>query len=164
MKRHMANSKWQIANGWSKGFTLIEIVLVIALIGLTSTLLISLVNPVQQFKKANDAQRKADLRQLQAVLELYRADQGQYPAALPACGSALTSGTVTYLRKVPCDPKNTGQFRYNYTATTNTYTLTACLENVRDPQRDLAPTFPAGNNALRCTGGTTNRSYTLNNP
>jgi prepilin-type N-terminal cleavage/methylation domain-containing protein len=142
----------------SAGFTLIEIVLVIALIGLTSTLLISLVNPVQQFKKANDAQRKADLRQLQAVFELYRADQGQYPPTLPVCGAALTSGTVTYLRKVPCDPKNTGQFRYTYTPTINTYTLTACLENVRDPQKDTT------NNALSCTGGTTNWSYTLNNP
>ena len=39
------------------GFTLVEIVLVIALIGVTATLLISLVNPVQQFKKSNDAKR-----------------------------------------------------------------------------------------------------------
>ena len=136
----------------------------IALIGLTSTLLITLVDPVQQFKKANDAQRKADLRQLQAVFELYRADQGTYPAVLPACGAALSAAGTTYLRKVPCDPKNTGQFRYQYTGAANTYTLTACLENVRDPQRDLPPAFPAGNNALICTGGTTNWSYTLNNP
>jgi prepilin-type N-terminal cleavage/methylation domain-containing protein len=149
----------------SSGFTLIEIVLVIALIGLTSTLLISLVDPAQQFRKSHDAQRKADLRQLQAVVELYRADQGQYPTTLP-CNGSLTSGTVTYLRKIPCDPKNTLQFVYRYTspAPNNTYTLTACLENVRDPQRDLPPAFPAGNNALICTGGTTNWSYTLTNP
>jgi prepilin-type N-terminal cleavage/methylation domain-containing protein len=150
------------------GFTLIEIVLVIALIGLTSTLLITLVDPVHQFKKANDSQRKADLRQLQAVFELYRADQGQYPGALPACGLPLTAGTTTYLRKIPCDPKNgnPSQFRYQYTSPppNNTYTLTACLENTRDPQRDQAPTFPAGNNPLVCTGGTTNWSYTLTNP
>lgn len=143
---------------FQKGFTLVEIVLVIALIGLTGTLLVSLVDPVQQFKKSNDAQRKADLRQLQAVFELYRADQGDYPATLPSCGSPLTAGTTTYLQKVPCDPKNTGQFTYQYTGGGNTYTLIACLENVRDPQKD------ATNNAASCTGGTTNWSYTLTNP
>lgn len=139
---------------------MIEIVLVIALIGLTGTLLINLVDPVQQFRKSNDAQRKADLKQLQAVLELYRADQGDYPASLPACGSSLTEGATTYLRAIPCDPKNTGQFvyQYTYTAASDTYTLTACLENVRDPQKDET------NNALICTGGTTNWSYTLMSP
>lgn len=142
------------------GFTLVEIVLVIALIGITASLLVTLVDPVQQFKKANDSQRKADLKQLQAVFELYRADQGQYPASLPSCGSPLTAGGVTYLQKIPCDPKNgTNQFRYTYiNSTPNTYTLIACLENIRDPQKD------ATNNVTYCTGGTTNWSYTLTNP
>lgn len=157
-----------MGNSFQKGFTLVEIVLVIALIGLTASLLVTLVDPVQQFRKANDSQRKADLRQLQAVFELYRADQaqGQYPPALPGCGTPLTGGTTTYLRKTPCDPKNTAPFiyRYTYTAATNTYTLTACLENVKDPQRDLPPTFPAGNNATICPSGTTDWSYTLTNP
>ena len=144
---------------YERGFTLIEIVLVITLIGLMATLLISLVDPVRQFQKSNDARRKADLHQIQAVLELYRTDQGQYPAVLPACGSALTGGTTTYLQKIPCDPKNTGQFQYQYTSSgANTYSLVACLENVRDPQKD------ATNDSVHCTGGTTNRSYTVTNP
>lgn len=144
-----------------KGFTLIEIVIVIALIGLTGTLLISLVNPAQQFKKSNDAQRKADLKQLQAVLELYRADNGEYPdsATFPSCGSPLTSGSTTYIRKIPCDPKNTDPYKYYYEFddVTKTYTLTACLENVRDQQKD-------DTNIAPCSGGTTNWSYTLTSP
>lgn len=160
-----------MVNKLQKGFTLIEIILVITLIGLTSTLLINLVDPVKQFKKSNDAQRKADLRQMQAILELYRADQGQYPPSpLPACGSALTAGGTTYIRKIPCDPRQgRPQFTYTYLRpTVNTYTLIACFENVQDPQRDLPPAFTGttgnGNNGTYCTGGTTNWSYTLNNP
>ena len=50
-KLSMARTKWK----YLRGFTLVEIVLVIALIGISATTIISLVNPVQQFKKANDA-------------------------------------------------------------------------------------------------------------
>jgi prepilin-type N-terminal cleavage/methylation domain-containing protein len=147
-------------HAFRKGFTLIEIVLVIALIGVTATLLITLVNPAQQFKKSNDAKRKTDLRQLQAVFELWRADQGVYPDSLPTCGTALTNGTTTYIQKIPCDPKDgTSQFVYTYLRPTiNTYELIACLENVSDPQKDTT------NNSTYCTGGTTNWSYTLTNP
>lgn len=144
---------------YERGFTLIEIVLVITLIGLMGTLLITLVNPAKQFQKSNDARRKADLHQVQAVLELYRSDQGQYPAALPACGAALSAGTTTYLQKVPCDPKNTGQFQYQYTTTgPDNYSLVACLENVTDSQKDST------NDTVHCTGGATNWSYTVRNP
>ncbi len=146
-----------------KGFTLIEIIVVITIIGLMATLLITLVNPAKQFQKSNDAKRKADLHQIQAVLELYRSDQGQYPAALPACGSALTAGTTTYLQKVPCDPKNTGQFQYQYTSpTASTYSLIACLENVTDPQKD-ATNAPNTSGGTYCNG-TSAWSYTLINP
>ncbi|HSA84275.1 MAG TPA: prepilin-type N-terminal cleavage/methylation domain-containing protein [Patescibacteria group bacterium] len=142
-----------------RGFTLIEIVLVIALIGVTASVVISLVNPVQQFKKANDAKRKADLTQLQAALELYRADQDTYPDSLPACGSSLVGGTATYLQRIPCDPRNTGQFMYNYERLTfNTYQLIACLENTTDINKD------ATNNTTYCEGDTTNWSYTVTNP
>lgn len=148
---------------FTAGFTLIEIVLVIALIGVVATLLVSLVDPVRQFKKSNDAKRKADMHQLQAVFELYRADQNQYPDILPPCGSELLVDTTVYMKKIPCDPKNSGQLQYSYVRLTpDTYTLTACLENVSDPQKDEP-------NAINPSGGTycdgtTGWSYTLTNP
>lgn len=140
------------------GFTLIEIVLVIALIGVSATAIITLVDPVTQFKKSNDARRKADLKQLQAAFEIYRADQGQYPVSLPSCGSELIATGTTYMRKVPCDPRNTGQFTYTYVGNGTSYTLYTCLENVNDKQKD------SSNNATYCSGGTTNWSYTVFNP
>lgn len=144
----------------SDGFTLIELVIVIGIIGILTAAIIFLLNPVLQLQKARDGTRKADLRQIQSALEIYRSDQGNYPNTLPSCGSALTGGspTITYMQKIPCDPKNTGQYIYRYTSSGITYSLFACLENVNDPQKD------SSNNASYCTGGTTNWSFTVINP
>src|SRR5689334_12449343 len=104
----------------SRGFTLIELLIVIALIGILATWLISLINPSQQLKRGRDAQRKADIRQIQTALELYRADVGSYPAAIPGCGSPFTNGDTTYLTKMPCDPTSSGEFFYGYTQVSST--------------------------------------------
>lgn len=141
---------------YGTGFTLVEIILVIAMIGISATLVVSLVDPVQQFRKSNDAKRKADLKQIQAALELFRADQGRYPDATTefTCGDSLASVNATYLQKIPCDPRNTGNFVYTYIDNITSYTLYSCLENVIDPQKDT------DNNATYCDGATS-WSYTL---
>jgi len=140
-----------------KGFTLIELLVVIAIIGMLTAL--GTVNYVTVRSRSRDAQRKSDLRQIQSALELYRSDQGAYPASgAVRCGQPLTAGGVTYMQKVPCDPLNTGQYVYTYVPNGTTYSLVTCLENVNDTQKD------ATNNASYCAGGTTNWSYTLTNP
>ena len=60
-----------------KGFTLVELLIVIAIIGVLSALLMANFIGVRQ--RARDAQRKSDLRQMQSALELYRSDLGLYP-------------------------------------------------------------------------------------
>jgi general secretion pathway protein G len=138
------------------GFTLMELLIVIAIIAVLTTFTVA--NFLTGRTRARDAQRKSDLRQIQAALELYRADQGTYPPLLPACGSSLTSGGVKYMQKVPCDPANSGQQIYTYVYTGIEYKLVSCLENINDKQKD------ASNDAGYCAGGATNWSYTLTNP
>ncbi len=145
-----------------KGFTLIELLLVLAIIGILTTFLMA--NFLGVKARARDAQRKSDLRQIQAALEQYRADQGIYPLSL-SCGGALQSpdGTTVYMEKIPCDPLSGAPYIYNANTTGptagTTYTLTACLENGNDPQIDIKNGLL--NNA-KCTPGTW--SYTLSNP
>ena len=143
---------WKLNNG----FTLIELLIVIAIIGTLAAFTMANFLGVKQ--RARDAQRKSDLHQLQSAFELYRSDQGSYPASLPACGAPFSAGSSIYMQKVPCDPLNTGQHTYTYTTTGTAYSLFACLENPNDAQKDAA------NNATYCTGGTTNWSYTLVSP
>lgn len=155
-----------------KGFTLIELMVVITIISILAVAGLAALNPSYQLKKSRDSKRKADLAQLQAIFELHRADQGSYPTAVvfsatvPACGASFIVSGTTYIKARPCDPTNTGQFVYRYIpvgSPPNSYSIVACLENVTDPQRDLPPIYPGGNNITYCTG-TTNWSYTVANP
>ncbi len=138
-----------------KGFTLIELLVVIVIIGILSSLLMA--NFVGIRQRARDGQRKANLRQIQTALELYRADQGSYPGTdlLPACNTnAFIGGTppVTYMEKIPCDPL--GSTSYIYTPGNNNaiYELVACLENSNDQDKD------------QTTNSACTTSYTLKNP
>lgn len=69
-----------------KGFTLIELIIVIALIALLATTVILVINPVKIFKEARDSQRIADIGQMNSALSLYAGT-----AAVPAFGTCTTT-------------------------------------------------------------------------
>jgi len=72
-----------------KGFTLLELLIVIAIIALLSIL--GGISVSAQRKKANDVRRRADIHQLQVALEGYYADHQKYPDQLIFNGQPLTS-------------------------------------------------------------------------
>ena len=79
-----------------KGFTLLELLIVIALIGIISTV------AALQFKKtpqkAKEAVLKEDLFILRDVIDQHFTDKGKYPSTLQ---DLVDAG---YLRKIPVDP------------------------------------------------------------
>ncbi|MBI2593428.1 type II secretion system protein [Candidatus Daviesbacteria bacterium] len=95
-----------------KGFSLVEILVVIAIIGIISGLALSFTGALQ--KNTRDAQRSSDLSVLQSALQQYYADQNQYPLTLPAVGSAFngcTGGSCkTYLTRTPGDPNGSSYY------------------------------------------------------
>ena len=143
-----------------KGFTLIELLVVIAIIGLLSTLAVVALNNARS--KSRDARRLSDIKQIQTALELYYNDAGGYPAAITA-GSALSSGTVTYMGTVPAAPTPADGSScqtsnpYTYTAIGNSpfssYKITYCLGGaVGDIEVGLNTATPSG---IDCDTGTT---------
>lgn len=151
----------------SKGFTLIELLVVVTIIGILASFLMA--NYVGVRARGRDAQRKADMKQLQSALELYRSDSGSYPTSLPVCGSSLVYSGVTYMQKIPCDPINSNplQLKYQAAFSNSAYTLAACLENINDSQKDSAnnpPPINGGASITSCVGGSSNWSYTLFSP
>jgi type II secretion system protein G len=116
------------------GFTLLELLIVIVIIGILALLIIP--NITSAPKKARDTQRKTDLKAIQKGLEEYFVSNNVYPAQL----NDLTTGNPPIMKSVPNDPKNTGVFVYTYTpANSNTtYVLHSCLENGGDTSSGVA--------------------------
>lgn len=154
----------KVNNLWidNKGFTLIEMLVVIAVIAMAMALFFP--NFMGARQRARDTQRKSDLRQIQQALELYKLDQANpaYPASINTCSGCWSSGADCtgniYMRRIPCDPGSTEPIPYYYKQGSDilTYTLTACLENIVDPDRDPAP------DVTNCP--TSNTSYTIYEP
>ena len=115
-----------------EGFTLIEILVVITIIALLATIGIGSYSTVT--KLSADSRRKADLEDIRAALEMYKANNGSYPKS-PA--SPPTSDTIfqdaasnIYMQKVPKDPKSpTYIYVINVAVDGTTYTLGTYIEN-----------------------------------
>lgn len=120
------------------GFTLLELLIVIVIIGILAVLIVP--NLTAGPKRARDAQRKSDLRNVKTALESYFNDNNVYPNA--ANYAALSTSLVPGLIKaLPADPK-AGNPVYTYTSASpySSYTLTATCENASDPACPLVGT------------------------
>jgi len=129
MKKLSQYTKYHILH---TGFTLIEMLVVISIIGILATLVAANLNSARS--RARDAQRKSDIKNIETALRLYYNDNGSYPNAnaLP-WGGAWTSGNTTYMEMLPKDPLSpTQDYHYALGASTDNYTLYACLENSSD--------------------------------
>lgn len=142
-----------------KGFTLIELIVVISIIGILSSLLVANFMNVRQ--KTRDGVRKKDLEQVRLALETYRIDVGEYPAYLypsetSECpvGESIAHEGIVYMENIPCDPGN-GNPPYLYDRfSALRYELSACIENTND--QDQAVVDDAS-----CESG---KRYVLTNP
>ena len=98
------------------GFTLIEILVVVFIIGLLATIVS--VNVIGQTDTARVTKAKADLKELEQGLHLYKLDNGIYPTTdqgLRALVAKPTSGPQPrkynpdgYVQKIPEDPWGNG--------------------------------------------------------
>ncbi|MFA5744896.1 MAG: type II secretion system protein [Candidatus Paceibacterota bacterium] len=145
-----------------KGFTLIELLVVIAIIGILSSVVLASLNSART--KANDARRKADIKQLEIALELNYLKHGAYtqPEAmcsdtsyggLGGCGSAGGTGewdansdlrdliTDGFMSVLPKDPINNSTYKYIYEPWNVSQAYTG---SPRGQQYDLCARLEAG--------------------
>lgn len=132
-----------------RGFTLIEIMLVIALLGIL--VVAGFGAFTSSLARGRDAKRKGDLNQITKALGMYYNDAGRYPDAtngaivgcVPAAGGAAqvcawgsvfqNANTATvYMAQLPTDPSSGKSYFYYAPAGGSSYYLLARLENKED--------------------------------
>jgi len=138
-----------------KGFSLLEILVVFAIIGLLSALAASSFASAQM--RARDSARKSDMAQLRSSLELAKSDNGLYYFVAGNSGNVYATLKTFlqgggYMKSVPGDPKTGADYFYSSVSGSD-YTLVACLENAKDSKADVNK-----------NGYCTTASYTLTAP
>jgi general secretion pathway protein G len=114
------------------GFTLIEIMAVVLIIGLLSTLVG--VNIVNQINKSRATAAAAQISNLEAVLELYQMDNARYPSTEDGLQALVTAsadardfppGGYLQKRKIPLDPWQS-PFEYQQPGQNNSHYFDLC--------------------------------------
>jgi len=149
-----------------KGFTLIELMVVISIISILLGITIYGTNIIRM--KARDAKRKTDLDKVRAGLMVFYADKKSYPLPVNVKmgpnekpPGALWDGkkagyngdlgmrnalfNAGYIETQYTDPKNTYPYRYRYRVSNDglSFELSAALENDKDPE--LKNDYPSSN-------------------
>ena len=155
-----------------KGFTLLEILLVVGIIAILAGIVIVAINPSKQLAMVRNSQRKSDIKQVANAITQFYIDHSYYPASTtfsttslmticptgastsPAAGFCtgmlnLSELVPTYLTSIPNDPGTT---------TTSGYSVVLVNKNpaVSAPLAELGVTISVGNVPVGCsaTGGT----------
>ena len=126
----------------ARGFTLVELLVVITIIGILSSIGLGTFTSSQM--KSRDARRKTQLKQLTDAFEAYYNDNGEYPASdgdgnldglTWGSSSFEDDGGAVYMVKLPQDPTVGLTYRYEPITENNRLTkfqLYSRLENTND--------------------------------
>ena len=97
-----------------RGFTLIEIMVVIVILGILASLIMPKI--MSRPEEARIVKAKQDIKAIESALELYRLDNGFYPSTDQGLAALVTQPTTDpvptswkkegYLKKIPVDPWN----------------------------------------------------------
>lgn len=107
--------KIKVLKIWDKGLTLIELLLVMAILSILIGTVLVLINPATQFKKAHDTKRRSDVNAIFNAVHQYMADNnGTPPSGITSTATNIGSGAsdvnlcaflvTKYIGDMPSDP------------------------------------------------------------
>ena len=129
------------------GFTLLELLVVITIIGLLAS--VGLASYSRAQARARDARRQSDLTTMRNSLEIYYAENNAYVSTGDVwrdVSDALVELDPTYIRGLPSDPGGSGSVSYRYRSISNAqgYCIAANLETAETTQSSCTVTLESG--------------------
>jgi len=102
-----------------KGFTLVEVLLVVVIIAILAGIVIVAINPARQISQANNTERSSNVKTIIDAVHEYAIDnRGAFPASITAVATVMGSGVgqidicadlvPTYIASMPFDPTAAG--------------------------------------------------------
>lgn len=132
INRHLTLKKGEVLKRF--GFTLVEMLVVISIIGILSAFLAG--GYVNSQKSAKDAARKINLKSISDALNSYYADNGKYPEVgdlIDSQGAFMsTSDGIIYMKKVPIETGGMESIEYERGSDEKSFRLYTNLENNED--------------------------------
>ncbi len=121
----------------SKGFTLIELVVVIGILTFLIAIVLAAINPAQQLSQARDTQRRADVTTVLNAIDQYMVKNGSLPSGITSSSQTISSSGLNicsalvseFVAALPTDPSSG-----SYTDCTNYntgYTVAVSTSNNR---------------------------------
>src|SRR3989344_3350601 len=85
------------------GFTLVELLVVMAVIGILASIVIVAIDPRERIQDARDTKKREELLQVKNALQIYYNDNNDYPTAteVSGCVAPCVNLAPTYMRQIP---------------------------------------------------------------
>src|SRR3989344_8908814 len=99
-----------------KGFTLLELLIVITILAILTLVVVLFINPVEMLKKARDVQRMSDMGVLRTAIVLYLQDRPTN--SLSSCDTNTPAATTTIWASIPNDAASGDKLTTAYASTT----------------------------------------------
>lgn len=174
IKNYLARRTPHAAN--SRGFSFVELIIVIAVIAILAAAGITILDPLTQFQKAQDSKRKSDLSQLQKALDAFYQDNGRYPNAVSYkieklddedVGIEWGTAWLPYMAALPKDPASSKNFVYHISPNGQSYYIYASLDRGDDSQAcnsgNACSSLASNNIAENACGGICNYGVSSSN-